>query len=146
MWGGVISYSLTLLVLIAAGKPVTALNLIEWLVCALLGSLYPDIDTKSKGQWLFYRIIVIMIITCLLYGSFTLLACISVMSLLPILVRHRGIFHKPWFILFTTLLFYFLVVTIFPGHKHSIIMDCLFFLIGALSHVWLDKGFKALFQ
>ena len=51
--GACIVYSVIIFVLSFHTK--SFITLTEWLLCTLLGSLFPDIDTKSKGQKLFYR-------------------------------------------------------------------------------------------
>jgi LexA-binding, inner membrane-associated putative hydrolase len=116
-------------------------TLVEWLLCALLGGLFPDIDIKSKGQRIFYGLIA-GILTLLIYEHYYYSACLlGAVSFLPLFVSHRGLFHQAWFIVT-------LAITLFGGASFCIPLersrwayDILFFLGGALSHLLLDKKF-----
>ena len=66
-------------------------------------------------------------------------------SLLPIVIPHRSLFHDLGFVgalvgVGTLALIYFV-----PGKAASIISTSLFFLLGVISHLVMDKGFKKTF-
>lgn len=116
--------------------------LMQALIFTCLGSLFPDIDTKSKGQKIFYFFGVIAVILLIMQQRYHLVACISVLGFVPLLVRHRGIFHNIWFC--TLLVGGFVAVCshIFPIHSQSILRNGLFFFLGLFSHLVLDFGLR----
>jgi membrane-bound metal-dependent hydrolase YbcI (DUF457 family) len=67
---------------------------IIWL--AVLFALFPDIDIKSKGQLLFYRLFFLLDLGLLVLGRFQEAALLGFLALLPILSRHRGWTHSVW--------------------------------------------------
>src|SRR3989304_1078376 len=69
------------------------LTLAELLGCALLGSLFPDIDTKSKGQKIFYCMMLILLLYFFIQGRRIPLAMAAIVGTMPLIVRHRGVFH-----------------------------------------------------
>ena len=120
----------------------TWLTLIEWLGFALLGSLFPDIDIKSKGQKVFYWFTLLLFITLIIQRKFQLLSYVSILAVIPLLVRHRGLFHRLWFIIGMPILVAALVVNCSPKYAQPIAFDTLFFIGGAISHLWLDLGLR----
>lgn len=143
--GGFATYT-TLLFLLKSVNP-TLTSAIQWLVICLLGSLFPDVDTKSKIQKIFYTGFLILLFFLISINKFKLALFLSVISLSPLVVNHRGIFHKAWFIIFITIAFVFFSVEIKLFHSTSeITIPALFFTAGALSHIILDMGVKQLFK
>jgi membrane-bound metal-dependent hydrolase YbcI (DUF457 family) len=67
---------------------------IVWL--AVLFSLFPDIDIKSKGQLLYYRLFFLLDLLLLVAGRFEEAALLGFLALLPIISRHRGWTHTLW--------------------------------------------------
>src|SRR4051794_25867339 len=65
-----------------------------WL--AVMFALFPDIDIKSKGQMLYYRLFFLLDAGLLLSGRFQQAALLGFLALLPILSRHRGWTHTVW--------------------------------------------------
>jgi len=119
---------------------------LEWMLFALVGSLFPDVDIKSKGQKLFYRLIVFLIFISLYKGHLNLAIYLVLFSILPVLVRHRGIFHTTWFILIVPLGGAFVAAQYFPVYRVSLFYDAAFFIIGALTHLIMDFGIKGFFR
>lgn len=63
-------------------------------VClAALFSLFPDIDIKSKGQMLFYRLFLLFDGYLLVREMYKEAAVLGFLTLLPIISRHRGWTH-----------------------------------------------------
>ena len=114
----------------------------QWLCATLAGSLFPDIDTKSKGQYLFYQVIILLALICALYNKPWHAVSISVCAFMPLLCKHRGLFHNFWFLLAVTLVGTQLLIRAFPEHTFLITSNALFFALGIFSHLWLDRGFK----
>jgi hypothetical protein len=118
----------------------------RWLICALAGSLFPDIDVKSKGQNYFYWLVLFMALILIARKQLHALACLSLVSMTPMLVRHRGIFHRWWFIVAVGGALWMLALHYAPAYGKQVWGDALFFILGALSHVWLDVGWRRMFR
>jgi len=138
--GGTVAYSVLFLLLCNSIKP-SFITAGEWLVCTLAGALFPDIDIKSKGQKYFYRIVLLLFIVLIIQNQLKLLAGCSVIATIPMLARHRGLFHRMWFIVSLPLVIWICVALISPQLSTIVFFDAIFFLAGALSHLWLDLGF-----
>ena len=95
--GGVIFGVLCLVGVIWFGiyrpEPQTALVL---LCIVLLGALFPDTDTDSKGQNLFYGCFVILDLALMIRGEYKWAAILGFCALLPALGHHRGWTHTWW--------------------------------------------------
>jgi membrane-bound metal-dependent hydrolase YbcI (DUF457 family) len=105
-----------------------------------MGSLFPDIDIKSKGQKYFYVIVLCGLITLFIQEKLVTLAWCSIISLAPMLVRHRGIFHQLWFVIAMPFGVWMFLSAVTPAYKNPLFYDIIFFIIGAVSHLWLDFG------
>jgi hypothetical protein len=145
--GGLVAYGVTLYALQSTALVYpTPLATCEWLGFALAGSLFPDIDTKSKGQKYFYGVLLAIFIALLCSNRIELLAVLAVVALLPLLVNHRGIFHRAWFVMLVPL-----VLALICGMRsglgcHVFLFDAFFFIVGALSHLLLDLGIRRMFR
>ena len=65
-----------------------------WL--AILFALFPDVDIKSKGQLLFYRIFILLDLLLLLKKFYIEAALLGFLAMLPIISKHRGWTHTFW--------------------------------------------------
>jgi len=119
---------------------------IEWLAFALLGALFPDIDIKSKSQKLFYLLLLTAAWTIHIEQRYDLLPAIGVATFLPLLVKHRGIFHRLWFILLASYAIWRTGSTICPDLSRTLQFDMFFFVAGAISHLYLDFGIHRMFR
>lgn len=113
---------------------------IEWLLFILAGALFPDVDTKSKGQKYFYFVALLFFIFLTVRKHFEMATCCSFIIMTPLLVSHRGIFHNPWFVIITPLCVSAIIHSLMPRISYRFFLDTLFFIAGALSHIWLDLG------
>ena len=138
--GGTVAFGVTY-ILVRSWCP-SLLTAGQWLGCALAGSLFPDIDIKSKGQKYFYWVILLAVITIIMQRRFEWLAIVSVLSVVPMLVRHRGIFHRLWFVIALPMALWFGTSFYFPVVAKQLFFQTLFFIAGAISHLWLDLGFR----
>jgi hypothetical protein len=120
----------------------------QGLIFCLLGALFPDIDVKSKGQKVFYSILLLLLCFLLYKKMYCLFAVMSLLGIIPILVRHRGIFHHVWF-LFSMAVLSSLAIKSWCGTVENMMLyNCWFFFAGTVSHVVLDRfisGCKKLF-
>lgn len=143
--GGLVTYGIVLCIVRQWLHP-TNMTEVEWLLFTVAGSLFPDIDIKSKGHNWAYSFLFILFCALLSRGHYEVVAVASVLSLLPMIVRHRGLFHRLWFIIS------FAVIGIVVGARATslpyivFIWDALFFVLGALSHLILDLGVKRAFR
>lgn len=110
----------------------------QWTACALLGSLFPDIDTKSKGQRIFYAALAVALLYALATSQHNLFLGLTALSIVPVTARHRGIFHHPWFITLLVLALFYFAPPWMRGRMFA--WNCLFFAAGAYSHLLLDQG------
>ncbi len=67
---------------------------IIWL--AIIFALFPDIDIKSKGQLLFYRLFFLLDFVLLVAGRYREAALLGFLAIVPILSKHRGWTHTVW--------------------------------------------------
>lgn len=63
-------------------------------IVAILFGLFPDIDTNSKGQDIFYGIAFITDIMLLFIGEIQAAAYLGLIAMLPVLGKHRGWTHS----------------------------------------------------
>lgn len=112
---------------------------IQGLFFCLLGSLFPDVDTKSKGQKIFYTILLIFLLYCVFMAKLYLCIAVALLGVIPMLVRHRGLFHQAWFLLLITLAAIVILTYVFPKHEKLLISNSWFFFAGTLSHIVLDR-------
>lgn len=121
---------------------------ISWKMCGqallftLLGALFPDIDTKSQGQKLFYTLIFLLIIGSIFYKKYLFGLLVAVCSFVPLFSNHRARFHSLWFALMLVALVSVLAITQFSLNATLVLRNGIFFLIGVYSHLVLDFGFK----
>jgi len=113
--------------------------IIQGLIFCLLGALFPDIDIKSKGQKLYYSIFFVLLLWLLYQHQFCLFAVMSLLGIIPILVRHRGIFHHFWFLLIMVLMMIGAIKIWCGSYATLLISNCWFFFVGSVSHVVLDR-------
>lgn len=65
-------------------------------VLAMLGGLFPDVDTDSKGRRLFYGLAVIADAALILRQFYRYAAILGFFALLPAIGGHRGWTHTWW--------------------------------------------------
>jgi len=133
-------------VLLFVSQPYTVFQAAEWCCFALLGSLFPDVDIKSKGQKLFYRAVVMCAVFFALQYWWQALAILGVVALFPQLCNHRGVFHEPWFLLAVPFSAFFTIKCCAPHYTAVAYWDALFFAAGAFSHIYLDRGIKGILR
>ena len=111
------------------------IQLLGW---CLLGSLFPDIDTRSMGRLIWYRILGGMAVVGLLAEQWAIIGFSGSLWLLSLLAKHRGVFHSIWFILLLGLFGLAITDIAIPEYLPYMQKALLFFVIGALSHIFLD--------
>lgn len=111
---------------------------------ALAGSIFPDIDIDSKMQRIFWPVITIILLLALLTAQFHLFIAFGTMSFFVALVRHRTITHRFWFVIgFPAALAWYL-----GAQRQALVtvayVYALFFIVGACSHIVLDRSMSKL--
>lgn len=138
--GGLGCYGILVLVLSLSLYPISYHVL--WLTLCCAGSLFPDIDTKSKGQSLLYPVIAFCLVILWFQAAWDHFATLSLLAMLPLCCRHRGLFHNVWFIAIVTMLIVMRFLWIWPQAFDIISIAGLCFFLGAISHLYLDLGIK----
>lgn len=137
--GGIVAYVIGYLVITHYIRP-TSFVAAQWAIICILGSLFPDVDIKSKGQGIFYRLLALFLIYLSYKRLWQLFVVMSFLALLPILSRHRGLFHKLWFVGCVPFAVALAVWTSFPEYALLLFSSAFFFALGSVSHILLDRG------
>lgn len=66
------------------------------LLVTVLFSLFPDIDTNSKGQNIFYALALGADVLLIWNGNIQAAAYLGLIAMLPIVGKHRGWTHSKW--------------------------------------------------
>jgi len=135
--GGSVTY-LIILQLVKSFQP-TVFMLIQGFIFCILGSLFPDVDIKSKGQNIFYTLALVTLCYFLYCQRTDLFIGLSLLVFTPLLVKHRGLFHKVWFLILISLIMGITIDSFHATSSNLAIKNALFFLAGALSHIILDR-------
>lgn len=143
--GGFIVYGALIFLICHYWMQPSLITAAEWLLFLLAGSLFPDVDVKSKGQHLVYAVLFAVLSILLLHGCYKIVAIVGVASLLPMLVKHRGLFHNPLFLIALPLALALVAAQCMPDYSNAIAADAFFFIIGALVHIALDRGIRGIF-
>lgn len=135
--GGTVTY-LIILQCIKSMQPSIPMLMSGFVFCAI-GSLFPDIDIKSKGQKLFYTLSLCVLCLFLWYERTDLFIGLSFLAVIPVLVKHRGIFHELWFLIFISIMTGLVIGNFHDRYSVFAMNNALFFLAGAISHIFLDR-------
>ncbi len=107
-------------------------------VIAILFGLFPDIDTNSKGQDIFYGMAFIVEIILILTGKFEPAAYLGLLAMTPIVGKHRGWTHsKAAMVLVPAPI----VLIPYLHNKHALTLGALLYgaaVAGYFSHLLLD--------
>lgn len=108
-------------------------------VIGILFGLFPDVDTNSKAQDMFFGIAFIIDVLLLATGSIQAAAYLGLIAMLPILGHHRGWTHKKWAMLVVPL-----PILVLPYLYNEAILPIatIYYgagVIGYFSHLFLDK-------
>ena len=66
------------------------------LIISMLFGLFPDVDTNSKAQDIFFGIVFPLDILLIWQGYIEAAAFLGLVAMLPIIGHHRGWTHKKW--------------------------------------------------
>ncbi len=116
----------------------------EKLACvsiAVFFGLWPDVDTKSKGQALFLTGFLIADVILILREKFEIAAYMGLIIVLPILSRHRGWTHNPAGMLLIPGGLYLAAVYLTGISPEILFPYFIAAVLGYCSHIVMDKYF-----
>lgn len=117
--------------------PITALG---YSSLCLFGALFPDIDTHSRIQRIALKGSMYCIAGAFFLSNHYALGILILAVLIMLSLPHRGITHRPWFIILMPLIpLLYLSVAAHYTSTHLILLY-IFFTTGALSHIILDRA------
>lgn len=109
----------------------------------LLGALFPDVDTDSKGQNLYYAVFAAIDLGLILKGAYFWAAWLGFFAMLPAIGSHRGWTHTWWAMLLVPIPILGLpAITYGFDVAQDFIPFYLAFSTGYFSHLLLDGEFR----
>ena len=109
----------------------------------LLGALFPDVDTDSKGQRLYYAVFVAIDLGLIWQKEYLWAAWLGLFSMLPALSAHRGWTHTWWAMIATPLPILLIpMFTLGADVWPQFIPFYASFVLGYFSHLLLDGVFS----
>lgn len=141
MAGGSFAFLIYLGVLIIFFAYEPSYDVLIWFGLCILGSIWPDVDTNSMGQKIFYGMFIVLDSFFLITGKYVEAALLGFFALLPVVAKHRGWTHtlSAAFLVPSPLLVLPLIRPDLPfgGLEYYIPV-----VIGYLSHLALDRQFR----
>lgn len=111
-------------------------------ICVALGvffGLWPDVDTKSKGQYLFLLAVLVVDIILIYRQDYKRAAYLGLLVILPIMARHRGWTHSlPAMILIPGAI-YLMALHYTDQSPYDLLPFFMASLFGYASHLILDR-------
>jgi membrane-bound metal-dependent hydrolase YbcI (DUF457 family) len=105
----------------------------------LMFALWPDVDTNSKGQDVFYTIFFVADLMLIAARRFEEAAYLGLFAILPILGKHRGWTHTYWAMLLVPLPLVVLPYVLAPERPLSGLPFYGAAVVGYASHLLLDR-------
>lgn len=123
-------------------RTVSPLQLGGLLGFCILGGLFPDVDTDSKGQNFFY-ILLIIVDGALIYGHYYRWAAwLGLLAMLPAIGHHRGWTHTWWAMIVVGSPIIFIPTVLLGPEQSSVFLPFyIAFTLGYFSHLLLDRKF-----
>ena len=106
-------------------------------LCLMFG-LWPDVDTNSKGQNLFYSIFFTIDVVLIVMREFQWAAYLGLFAILPVLGKHRGWTHTYWAMLLIPSPLIILPYLLFPERPLAGLPFYGAAVIGYFSHLFMD--------
>lgn len=106
-------------------------------LCLMFG-LWPDVDTNSVGQDLFYTIFFVADVVLIATRHFEEAAYLGLFAILPVLGKHRGWTHTWWAMLLVPSPLVILPYLFFPERPFSGLPFYGAAVVGYFSHLFMD--------
>jgi len=106
-------------------------------LCLMFG-LWPDVDTNSVGQNLFYTIFFVADVVLIATKNFEEAAYLGLFAILPVLGKHRGWTHSWWAMLLIPSPLIILPYLFFPERPLSGLPFFGAAVVGYFSHLFMD--------
>ena len=106
-------------------------------LCLMFG-LWPDVDTNSKGQDLFYTIFFLVDVVLIATRHFQEAAYLGLFAILPVLGKHRGWTHTWWAMLLVPAPLLLLPYLFLPERPLSGLPFYGAAVVGYFSHLFMD--------
>ncbi len=100
--------------------------------------LWPDVDTNSKGQNLFYGIFFLVDAVLIATRRFEYAAYLGLFCILPVISKHRGWTHTFWAMLLIPAPFLALPYVLFPERPLAGLPFYGAAVVGYFSHLFMD--------
>lgn len=109
----------------------------------LLGALFPDVDTDSKGQNLYYTVFAMVDLGLILQKSYMWAAWLGFFAMLPAIGSHRGWTHTWWaMLLVPTPILALPAIMLGVDSVYPFLPFYVAFTTGYFSHLLLDGEFR----
>lgn len=108
------------------------------LVIAVLFALWPDVDTNSKGQNIFFGLAFAVDILLILSGRTEAAAYLGLLAMTPIVGHHRGWTHSKWAMVLVPLPIVLVPYAYKPALLHLGVLFYGVAVAGYFSHLLLD--------
>ncbi len=112
--------------------------LVTFALCLMFG-LWPDVDTNSRAQTVFYTLFFLADVVLIFSKHFQEAAYLGLFAILPVLGKHRGWTHTWWAMLLVPLPFLLLPFIFMPSRP---LFGLPFYgaaVTGYFSHLFLDR-------
>lgn len=115
-------------------------------ITAILFGLWPDVDTNSAGQNLFFGIAFALDVLLIITGRFEAAAYLGLLAMTPIIGKHRGWTHSFWAMLLVPSP---IVLVTYAYNPQKVALGLMIYgaaVVGYFSHLLLDgrvlRGFR----
>ncbi len=108
-----------------------------FMIC-LLFALWPDVDTASLSQKIFYSLFLIVDVTLVATRHFQEAAYLGLFALVPVVSRHRGWTHSWWAMVLVPAPLFVLPLLMLPERPFSGLPFYGAAVTGYFSHLFLD--------
>jgi membrane-bound metal-dependent hydrolase YbcI (DUF457 family) len=112
------------------------------LAVVIMASLFPDVDTHSKGRKLYYAIMACVDIVLLINKEYQWAAALGFAAMLPAVGDHRGWTHTWWAMLSVPLLLLSIPMAFFHYPWRPLLPFYCAAVFGYFTHLALDKKFR----
>ncbi len=136
---GAIFYAVVLLFSFDVGNLIELPVAFGVIMSLVLFGLWPDVDTNSVGQDIFYPIFLATAILLLVLDRAFESALVGIFSMLPTVSKHRGWTHEWWAAIVIPSFFLIIVPSLMAREwDYSLAMYALFGSIGYFGHIIID--------